>query len=72
MHLQGVSECNKKTGISKEERSVRMCVVKWLCYGLMIVYMAVIGVGVLFFYLIICLFKGEDRTDEDEENEEAT
>lgn len=45
-----------------------MCVVKWVCYGLIAMYVGIVGVGVFLFYLLSSMIEQE----EDDEDEKET
>jgi hypothetical protein len=41
------------------EKYIKM-IVKYICFGLMFVFLGIIGVGVFFFYIVRKIFEGEE------------
>lgn len=41
------------------EKYIKM-IVKYICFGLMFVFLGIIGVGVFFFYIVKKIFEGEE------------
>ena len=41
------------------EKYIKM-IIKYICFGLMFVFLGIIGVGVFFFYIVKRIFEGEE------------